>query len=134
MEGQSSVGALGTGLGQLQPFWQMWAEDFATCCLGDVGVSREMQEMFEAMSVCWWLEDVVRLPAPWGEHHEALVRLHHHRKGDLKLRPWPPPTFHQDPPQQEGPHERGLTPGQPPRPPPPTPPPTPTAPAPSCST
>ena len=54
-------------------------------CLGDVGVSQHMQEIFESMSVAFWLPDIIRAPGPGPDHQEALATLFRHVKSDLGL-------------------------------------------------
>ncbi len=99
---------LETGLFQLQVFWRALAVDFERCCYGDLGVSKEMQDIWGAMAVCLWLPDMVEHGVPTPMHLNALQVLYRHLKPDLQLRPWPPQEFHQTPPQRRWPTEVGI--------------------------
>ncbi len=96
------------GLTQLQHFWRTFAADFEQCCLGDIGVSTDMQQIFDAMATCWWLEDVVQIPRPTSRHEEALVTLWDHLKADMRKKSWPPAEYRQSPTTQQWPNRRGI--------------------------
>ncbi len=94
----ASLRQLETGLFQLQVFWRELAEDFDRCCHGDLGVSKDMQEIWGAMAVCLWLPDMAEHGAPTPMHLSALQVLYRHVKPDLELKPWPPPRGSPDSP------------------------------------
>ena len=52
---RESLERIDTAFCNLQRLWKALAEAFQQICLGDLGVSSEMQEIQQAMSVCWWL-------------------------------------------------------------------------------
>ncbi len=99
---------MNAGLTQLQHFWLTFAADFEQCCLGDLGVSTDMQHIFAAMSVCWWLEDIVQLPRPTARHEEALVTLWGHLKADMQKKSWPPEEYQQGPAVRRWPNQKGI--------------------------
>jgi hypothetical protein len=55
-------------LGELQTFGRNLASQMHNYCLGDIGVTPEMQEVLRCMSVAWWLPDVLKLPVPTAAH------------------------------------------------------------------
>ena len=46
---RESLERIDTAICHLQRFWNAFADAFQSCCFGDIGVSREMQEIQEAM-------------------------------------------------------------------------------------
>ena len=97
-----------TALTQLQRFWIDYGKSFDEVCLGDLGVSESMRTIWDAMSTCWWLEDIVAHSAPSKQHETALLSLYGHLKEDLALKPWPDPSYQQQPPTQRWPTDAGM--------------------------
>ena len=56
-------------------------------------MTREMQEIQQAMSVCWWLPDILDMARPSSHHERAIVKLYEHVLPDLRSRLWPPAEY-----------------------------------------
>ena len=96
------------GIVHAQAFWKDFKNEVGDYCLKDVGVSRHMQEIYEAMSVAFWLLDVVSQPEPSERHHKAAATLYGHVRADLKRLPWPPAEYGMTPNIQRWPNAEGL--------------------------
>lgn len=105
LRARESMDRIDTAVCHLQRFWKAFAEAFEEVCLGDVGVSREMQEIQQAMSVCWWLPDIVAEPLPSPRHEMAVLALYERVLPDLRARPWPPADYRVT---QAWPNRRGV--------------------------
>ena len=95
-------------LAELQRFGRNLAREMHDYCLGDVGVTPEMQEILGRMSMAWWLPDVLQLPAPTAAHVEALKSLYQHLEPDLKHMAWPPEDYQMSPCVRRWPTPAGL--------------------------
>ncbi len=105
---QETLRRLDAGLMALQRFWKDFSHEFGQYCLGDKGVSTEMQDIFEAMSVAWWLPDVVQNRTPDRRHLDAITKAYAHLKADLQSKPWPPAEFGQTPLVHAWPSRLGM--------------------------
>lgn len=105
---QESLRLIDTAIMELMSFWHSFAKEFQQYCLGDKGVSTEMQDIFSAMATAWWLPDVMEAPAPSERHMDALKRLYSHLKQDLQLKPWPPQEYNMTPAFRQWPKMTGL--------------------------
>ncbi len=77
-------------------------------CLGDIGVSKRMQNIYDSSSAAFWLPDILNLPCPTDAHEEALTQLYSLVKADLQRRPFPPRTYEASPAVREWPHSREI--------------------------
>ena len=93
LQAREGLERIDTAICHLQRFWNAFADSFQDLCLGDMGISQEMQEIQQAMSVCWWLPDIVATRCPSAHHEKAVVALYDHVLPDLKARPWPPAEY-----------------------------------------
>ena len=100
-----SLRVLDTALMRLQRFWVSFADHFEKLCLGDVGVNREMQTLYDALSKAFWLEDVVDMPYPTEDHKSAICIVYENLWPDLRIRPWPKEGHLQRPAPQRWPNE-----------------------------
>ncbi len=97
------------GLVQLQRFWVDFAELFSSHCMGDVGLPRHMRTIFEAMSIAWWLPDVVSYRQPLEQHENAIGMLYEQILPDLQRRAWPDAdSYNMMPPVRRWPNGKGL--------------------------
>ena len=71
-----SLQAVEGGIVHAQVFFRDLEAQVQRYCLGDVGVSTEMQAIYREISVAFWLEDVAAMSRPRGEHVRAFERLY----------------------------------------------------------
>ena len=96
------------GLRYAQDFWMKFADNVKAFCIGDRGVSKSMQLIWESASVAFNLRDILESAQPEEKHENAVKQLYSKLLPSLKRRPWPPDSYQASPERKEWPKATAI--------------------------